>query len=454
MRVGLRLRLTVAFAVGSLVLSAALAVLTYETARTYLLRQRENSAMRQAFVNARLLRTSLRGEAPDVPRLLASLESGNESHVVLRYRGTWFGSSVGVGRENLPPALRDRANAGGAARQRFALTGTPHLAVAVPVPAIDAVYFEVFPLTQLASTLGVLRNSLLAASVFTTVAGAAFGLLASRRVLRPVAAVAAAAAEVAHGNLDARMEEMDDADLDTVATSFNRMTESLRARIERDRRFVAAVSHELRSPLTTLAAVMEVLRARRQELPARGREALDLAGAEVERFDCLVQDLLEISRLDAGVVEVPEEEVTVGPFVLHVMTALQVDSADVDLDADAFEAVVLADKRRLERVMANLVANARAYAGDVRRVSVERHGAHVRIVIEDDGPGVAEEERERIFERFVRGRSAGARGGSSGTGLGLSIVQEHVALHGGRVWVESGPQAGARFVVELPVQGP
>ena len=453
MRTGLRVRLSAAFAIGSMAVSAGLALLTYETSRAYLHRQRETSALRQAFVNARLLRASLRSETPDVPRLLSSLETADGSRGVLRHHGNWFGSSVGVGRDTLPSELRVKAEEGVASRQVFSLDGVTHLGVAVPIPAVDALYFEVTPLRGLASTLGVLRNSLLAAAAVTTLLGAGLGLIVSRRVLLPVTAASEAAALVAAGNLDARLAETSDRDLAVLATSFNQMTEALRERIERDRRFVSAVSHELRSPLTTLMAAVEVLHARRAELPERAAIAVDLVASEVTRFDRLVQDLLEISRLDAGAVERPTEEVAIGEFVLRVMSALAGDgrAIPVDVDADALDAVVLADKRRLERVLANLVENAEAYGGGATRVALERTGPLVRLAVEDAGPGIPDEEHERIFEAFVRGRSAAARGSSQGTGLGLSIVAEHVALHGGRVWVEPSDAGGARFVVELPV---
>lgn len=450
MRTGLRLRLSVAFAVGSLIVSAGLALLTYETSRTYLLRQREVSASRQAFVNARLLFLALPGEVADVSELLTSVESGSGSRAVLRFRGAWFGYPVGVSSLSLPPEILEVADSGKAARQWANIDGDHQLVVATPIPAVDALYFEIFSLDQLELTLALLRNTLFSTAAATTVLGAVFGRAASRRVLRPVGLVAEAAAEVAAGNLDTRLESRDP-ELDRLADSFNLMTEALRTRIERDRRFVAAVSHELRSPLTTLVAAVEVLQARRAELPERALVAVDLVSSEVGRFDRTVQDLLEISRLDAGAVELPDEEVAIGQLVRHSLNGLDIGSATVALDGDAVDAPVRADKRRLERILANLVDNAARYAGGVTRVGLERHGDTVRIVVDDAGPGLTDDERERIFERFVRGHAAASRGVGSGTGLGLSIVAEHVALHGGRVWAESADGGGARFVVELPV---
>jgi two-component system, OmpR family, sensor histidine kinase MtrB len=262
--------------------------------------------------------------------------------------------------------------------------------------------------------------------------------------------VAEAAEAVSSGRLDARLDVGNDPDLATVATAFNQMTNALDERIKRDARFASAVSHELRSPLTTLTAGMEVLLARREEMPERAQQALDLVAAEIDRFQRLVQDLLEISRYDGGVATATWEDVRLGEFVLHALRVSGRRGFLVDLEPAAASAVVRADKRRLERVLANLIENADNYGGGVVRVGLEQVNGHLRLAVEDAGPGVADDEREQIFERFARGHAARSRGSSDGTGLGLSLVAEHVRLHGGTVWVEDRKGGGARFVVELP----
>jgi len=138
-------------------------------------------------------------------------------------------------------------------------------------------------------------------------------------------------------------------------------------------------------------------------------------------------------------------------LVLHAVESLQNGNVPVEVAASATEAVVEADKRRLEQVIANLVANARLHGQGIERVRVEVDDGRARVIVEDRGPGVAAGERERIFERFYRAPSTGRSAG--GVGLGLALVAEHVGLHGGRVWVENrdGENGGARFVVELPV---
>jgi two-component system, OmpR family, sensor histidine kinase MtrB len=449
----LRTRLMLIFTLGALFLSASLAIITYERSRSYLVRNRETSLQQQTFVNARLMRARLREPGADPAALLASLDLPTaSSEQVLRAGGNWFSTDERLGVEVVPPGVLEAVAAGHAAKQRFGSEdGVPRLAVGVPMIDVGAQYFAVYPLRRLSDTLNVLRNSLLLGSVFTTVAGALAGVWTSRRVLRPLADVSAAAASVAAGRFDIRLQGGSDPDLATVATSFNHMTDALQRRIRRDARFASAVSHELRSPLATLVNSVEVMLTRRSDLPERSRTAVDLLAAEVRRFQRLVEDLLEMSRLDAGADVLEMEDVRLGEFVVHAAAATGVGKEVVVVADDARRAVINADKRRLERVVANLVENAVNHGGGVARVAVETHGASARICVEDRGPGVPEAEREVIFEPFVRGGANGRRSAGGGAGLGLSLVSEHVRLHSGRVWVEDGADGGARFVVELPV---
>ena len=450
-RVSLRTRVTLAFAVGALVLSAGLATLTYELARSYLVRQRETSGLRQTYANARLVRTALSADGPDIAGLLGSVQSPDRSSPILRYRGGWYKASAGLGLEALPPAMLRTIGAGTPARQRVQAGGMPYLVVGIPLPAVDGAYFDIFQLVELDRTLRILLNSSIAAALVPTVAGATIGWWASRRVLSPVAAVSAAAAAVASGRFDVRLEESGDPELSRMASSFNQMNEALLARIRRDARFASDVSHELRSPLTTLAAALEVVSSRRDEMPERARLGLDLLAAEIGRFERLVENLLEISRIDAGVEELVVEDVVLGQFVREAVRTGRERAPNVELQDGAGETVVRADKRRLERVLANLVDNAERHGGGVARVVVERDDGWAGFAVEDSGAGVPTEERDRVFERFFRGRAAGMRGAGEGSGLGLSLVREHVGLHGGRVWVEDREGGGARFVVRLPV---
>jgi signal transduction histidine kinase len=296
--------------------------------------------------------------------------------------------------------------------------------------------------------------SLLGASIVTTLAGAAIGWWVSRRALRPLAGVSTAATALAAGRLDTRLEASDDPDLQAITASFNDMAQALQDRIESDARFASDVSHELRSPLMTLAASIEVMDNQREDLPERSRAALDLMVADIDRFRQLVEDLLEISRFDAGVVHLELEEVHLAELVMQAVSHSTDADIPVDVDAELAGVVVQADKRRIVRVIANLLDNAAKYAGGATSVSLRQADDGVQIAVEDRGEGVPEDDRELIFGRFNRGSAAGRRGSVEGVGLGLALVAEHVNLHGGRVWVEerADGEHGARFVVQLPVE--
>jgi signal transduction histidine kinase len=166
----------------------------------------------------------------------------------------------------------------------------------------------------------------------------------------------------------------------------------------------------------------------------------------------LVSDLLELARADAEVDEVAVEPVNLGELVLHAVGLTNEGDFVVEIDPRLAATPVLTDKRRVSRIVTNLVENARHHGGGVRAVHVVRLDHEVRLVVDDAGPGVPASERAQVFERFFRGAAAGRRDGTSGTGLGLALVAEHVRLLHGRVWVEDAtPGPGARFVVELPV---
>ena len=427
-----------------------LSILTYELTERYLLRQREQSANRQAHLNARIVAGSLLGPEPDPAAAVDALDVPPGNRVVLGYQHRWIGTSVGVGRDELPRDVRAQVQAGRSARAQAELLGHSKLVVGVPLVDGDAQYYEIFSLDELRHTMGVIRNSLLAAAALTTVAAGLVGFWASRRVLRPLSDVAAAAQRVAEGDLSTKLDETADDDLAVLTSSFNTMVEGLKERIDRDARFVGNVSHELRSPLTTLTTSAEVLHARRDALGERSRVVLDVLVEDIDRFRRLVEDLLELSRADASAATGAPEPVQVGQLVRHVVHSLELGESIIDSDPDAEASCIMGDKRRLERLLVNLLDNAGTHGGGVVRVGVINRGAVVRLEIDDAGPGIPAEERTRIFERFYRGAAAGRRSSTSGAGLGLALVADYARANGGRVWTESHDGEGARFVVELP----
>lgn len=442
-RLGLRARVAVTFSVLGLVLSAGLALLTYQIARTYLIDQRQSLAFRQAFVDAEAAKKALNVANPDVASLLESLPSSSTSYPVLRVGELWFAGSVGVNRNVIPASLVRETAAGHAAHLRTHLDGQPVEIVGVPLGS-GKTYFEVFSLDELDRTLRTLAWSLLAAASITTVVAVIAAAYTSGRVLRPVRRFADAASDIARGHLDTRLHAPGDADLEPVAASFNEMAAALQTRIERDERFASDVAHELRTPLSAISAAVEVLDHRADN---DLRRPVDVLRAQVQHFEKLVLDLLEISSLDANAGEVVAERVDPEGLVRSVVTSLGHDDVAVRRAASTPQ-YVWVDKRRVERVLSNLIQNADRHASGPVEIVVSGSDDLLRIAVEDDGKGVPLAEREAIFERFHRGPSNNGAA-QRGTGLGLALVAEHCRVHGGRAWVEDRAGGGSRFVVEF-----
>jgi two-component system sensor histidine kinase MtrB len=209
------------------------------------------------------------------------------------------------------------------------------------------------------------------------------------------------------------------------------------------------VSHELRSPITALTAAVEVLDARRDDIPERTQQALEIVVGQVRRFDSMVIDLLEISRMDAGATDMNVETLDIIDLTHRV--AARFGSPDIDVEVHKrTPREVNVDKVRFERVLGNLIENANHHGGGALLVEVApSRNKMLRFAVEDGGPGVARSERDRIFERFARGSAARHR---IGTGLGLALASEHSKAMGGAIWVEDRAGGGARFVFEIPMR--
>ncbi len=449
---GLRARITLLFALGAAILSGTIAAITYYSVRSSVLDQQRASLTHEASASAYLIQPGLSPTAVYYARLLSNTASSDASDTLLFHHDHWYATAAAFTPPRpLPRALVDMvASQHTAASQTIVVNGQPVYAVGIWISPAQSAYFELFPLSEAARTLHVLLASLLLASLVVTLGGALVGSWAANRALRPLHEAAQAALDIAGGRLDTRLETEDYADLAVLTSSFNRMADRLQERIEREVSFTSDVNHELRSPLTTLAASLAVLEGRRDELPDRSRRALDLLSAEVRRFRRLVDDLLEISRIDAGLSDVSMSEVSLGGLV-RASVAATLKPVPIELEGASSERWVLVDKRRFERIIANLLDNAQHYAGGATRVAVSASATTARVAVEDEGPGIPPEERERIFDRFSRGSSGRRRGLGEGTGLGLAIVAEHTRVLGGRVWVEPNGARGARFVVELPL---
>jgi signal transduction histidine kinase len=343
----------------------------------------------------------------------------------------------------LPSDLVTNVSRGISGYQRFDANDDPYLGVGVYIAEFDGLYFEAFPLDATERSLQAIATALIIGAAVTALLAAGIGWWTNRRLLRPLTRVAKAAGEIASGGLDTRMPPETDPDLAKLATSFNEMADAVQTRIEREARFASDVSHELRSPITALSAAVEVLDARRGDLPDRTQQALDVVVTQVRRFDQMVIDLLELSRIDAGSTDLRREDVQPGDLVSRIAHRYGFGSVPLEVGADV-PAVVHLDKLRFERVLANLLDNANQHGGGPTRIAIETFGeSGIALIVDDAGPGVARGERSRIFERFARGSAARHR---VGTGLGLALVAEHAQAHGGQAWVEDRPGGGAQFI--------
>ncbi len=277
-----------------LIVAVAGASLTYALARSYLVAQREDTAIRQAYVNARLARNILRAEAPDLRAFLASLGGGTASDSVLQYRGESFATSLTIGPEEIPRDLQRVVGQGHAGHQRYRdASGNLHLAVGVRLAAVEADYYELFSLAELEDTIGLLARSLATGVAGAAAVAAMVGWAAANRLVRPLRPVADAAEMIAGGALDTRLGEPADPDLRRLTDAFNQMAAALESRIERETRFAADVSHELRSPLAAVSAAVEIIQRRRDQLPPQVTEAFAVLSAKVSLFQRMVLDLLE-----------------------------------------------------------------------------------------------------------------------------------------------------------------
>ena len=474
-QIGLRGRIVLAVAAVAMLLSVVLAVTTVAVAKNTLLTTREDSLTTQALANAETVSGALgTAETSDLQTLLGSLPEAGSPLLLTGDAAPSSGkdpSTVSVdaryGIDALPTdflsaVVNNRDNA----VMRFRYDGESLLVVGVALPGSDVSYFQINQLGDIDTAIRSLGLRLAIAALLTTLVAVGLGYWASKYALRPLNRIRDAAESVALGQLDTRIEYADyaaDPDLAPLVANFNDMVSALQERINRDARFASDVSHELRSPLTTLNASIEVLQNTREVLPERSQQALDLLSLDMGRFTQLVEDLLEISRFDAGAVRLELDAVALVPTVEAAVRIVAHSSLPVEADPELTDVVIACDKRRLMRILANFIDNARKYADGATSVTVELHepdhlgiilsAPTVRISVEDSGPGVPESEREKIFDRFNRGDQGGSRGIDMGVGLGLALAAEHARLQGGNVWVEDrhdGAQ-GSCFVLELPM---
>ena len=341
----------------------------------------------------------------------------------------------------------------------------PGIVVGSPVrlPANGETYtlYYLFPLDEEQETLGLVARALLTAAILLLVLVAGMTWLVTRQVVTPIRHARRVAERLAAGQLEERMRVRGDDDIARLATSFNQMASSLQRQIRQleelsrvQRRFTSDVSHELRTPLTTVRMTGDVLHDARAGFDPTTARASELLQTELDRFEGLLTDLLEISRFDAGAAALDLDDVNLVDVAYRVvdMTRGLAEQRGTQVTVRALSEPCLAeaDSRRVERIVRNLVSNAIDHAesgGIVILVNGDDHAA--AIAVRDYGVGLEPGEAALVFNRFWRADPARART-AGGTGLGLSISLEDTHLHGGWLQAWGLPGRGAQFRLTLP----
>ena len=443
-RAGLANRVAFAFAMISLFVALLVSGATYIGTSIYLLQEREASALSRAQIDARIVDAAL-AEGVKEGRALDRLAVSEGSDQLLFVDGVWFATNVSlVPEDEIPQDLLLAAEAEGGAIQRFEdSTGDKFLAIAIAVDG--GIFVDVFSLATLDQVLGILGAVLVGASIIALIVGGVVGKAAGNRLLRPLGDVADGARRITAGDMSARVPIPPDPDISAISVAFNDMAAAVQDRLERERRFSANVSHELRSPLTGIVGTADLLEHRVDNLPEREANLVLGLGRQVRRFSAMVLDLLEISRIGGDQV-VQWESIDVGLLIDEQLSSRGLSRSLRSGDDFA----MMLDPRRFERIVGNLIDNAQRHGDGLSAIEVERTGTGMRLIVDDSGPGIDPEVQDQIFEPFARGDGTQVEG----AGLGLAIVAEQIRLLGGTVEVGQSPQGGARFLVELAERSP
>lgn len=474
---GLRPRLVVAFGFVATAAAATTGALTFREARTGVLQQSQDAVIRQLRTQVSQRAGEL-GFPPCQPALqrfaseVAASEAEGNWRVLVTFRQLRATSAPGDSFEELTPAVRKAVGSSRATVfQRVRRDGRTSLVVGMsvvfdteggPQTPSGVQVFLVVPQTTEQAYVDALVTAVEHAMVPALVLAVVLALLAARGVLLPVRALRQATHRIAEGHLDTRLAVHGSDELADLSNAFNETAAALETSVAelremevRARRFAADVSHELRTPLAAMSMVTDVLDEDARRLDPDTATAVRLISEETTRLARLVDDLMEISRFDAGAAALHLDEIDLAESVRRTLASRGwSDSVETDLPApDALRGRV--DPRRLDVVVANLVGNALRHGAPPVQVRLYARGSAgtgrlAVIEVRDSGPGIPDDVLPHVFERFYKSDTARTR--SEGSGLGLSITAENVRIHGGSVHVANHPAGGALFTVELPLR--
>ncbi|WP_432172226.1 MtrAB system histidine kinase MtrB [Streptomyces sp. Tue6028] len=413
--------------------------------------------------------------------LVVSLSSGGQGAFdVVTLSSSAAGGGAGLGPRysgnvdptvSVPVSLRERLDSNTLAAQSYTRVvykdgrpSQPALVIGKQVndPNGDPYQlYYLFPLTQEEKSLSLVKGTLATAGLFVVVLLGAIAWLVVRQVVTPVRMAAGIAERLSAGRLQERMKVTGEDDIARLGEAFNKMAQNLQLKIQQledlsrmQRRFVSDVSHELRTPLTTVRMAADVIHEARVDFDPVTARSAELLADQLDRFESLLADLLEISRFDAGAAALEAEPIDLREVVRRVVSGAEPlaerKGTHIRVIGDQQPVVAEADARRVERVLRNLVVNAVEH-GDGKDVIVKlaSAGGAVAIAVRDYGVGLKPGEATRVFSRFWRADPARART-TGGTGLGLSIALEDARLHGGWLQAWGEPGGGSQFRLTLP----
>ncbi|MEU0968988.1 MtrAB system histidine kinase MtrB [Streptomyces sp. NPDC005917] len=373
---------------------------------------------------------------------------------------------------SVPDDLRSRVNGGTTTAQSYTRivykdsdkASQPALVIGKQVNDPNGDPYELyylFPLTQEEKSLSLVKGTLATAGLFVVVLLGAIAWLVVRQVVTPVRMAAGIAERLSAGRLQERMKVTGEDDIARLGEAFNKMAQNLQLKIQQledlsrmQRRFVSDVSHELRTPLTTVRMAADVIHEAREDFDPVTARSAELLADQLDRFESLLADLLEISRFDAGAAALEAEPIDLREVVRRVVSGAaplaERKGTHIRVLGDLQPVVAEADARRVERVLRNLVVNAVEHGeGKDVVVKLASAGGAVAIAVRDYGVGLKPGEATRVFSRFWRADPARART-TGGTGLGLSIALEDARLHGGWLQAWGEPGGGSQFRLTLP----
>lgn len=463
MRLSLRLRLPLTYLLVIALASIGSTLIVSPFLREHFLNERKVALLTQGSIIANVAREEILGDGGGLPYLTHTFARQLNARVlILGMNAKVLADAYGEleGQVLLHPEVQTSLTGQSVALEQRAANGEAALYVLVPISRVDRLddghseiigaVFISSSLADIYETLTILRRRLALGALAISFVAALMGLSFASAITSPLVALTEGARRMSRGTLGTVVEPRGDMEVFELAAAFNHMSSRLEALELARRRFVSDASHEMRAPLAAMKALIEPLTAGPEVDRQTAQEFLGDVEREIERLSKLVDDLLQLARLDSR----PVLERTLfdfGALITRVVGSLQplARARGIEVEVDVpFDLLFNGDENKLHRAVLNIVDNAIKFASSTVRVSCSA-GPEITVKVSDDGPGVPEESRARIFERFYRVDKARARA-TGGSGLGLAIAAEIVAMHGGKINLNSESPSRTHFLITLP----